>query len=174
MNSIFCRLHAIRPKVFFWRGGLGKNTRTVILKTSIAKKLVYSQDSNLQPLDYQSTALARQLENATPQMLDFGYLTEMESRTQGSRPRPRTQKKIRGQEGHKKNPMPRPRTDFSRTDPLEAKDSNARGQGHRRKYFSKKKSLRKFSARFLAFSNKILTIQKIVLSSAEDKQFLRT
>ena len=36
-------------------------------------------------------------------------------------------KKIRGQ-GHKKNPRPRPRTAFPRTDTLEAKDRNARGQ----------------------------------------------
>ena len=36
--------------------------------------------------------------------------------------------KARGQ-GHKKNPRPRPRTAFPRTDPLEAKDRNARGQG---------------------------------------------
>ena len=45
--------------------------------------------------------------------------SEVESRTQGSRPRPRprTQKN------------PRPRTALSRTDPLEAKDRNARGQG---------------------------------------------
>ena len=36
--------------------------------------------------------------------------------------------KARGQgQGHKKNP--RPRTAFPRTDPLEAKDRNARGQG---------------------------------------------
>ena len=49
-------------------------------------------------------------------------------------------KKIRGQ-GHKKNP--RPRTAFPRTDPLEAKDRNARGQGRGRRtqpqVFSKKK-----------------------------------
>ena len=32
-----------------------------------------------------------------------------------------------------------------------------------------KKDLRKFSARFLAFSNKILTIEKIVLYSADDR-----
>ena len=41
-------------------------------------------------------------------------------------------KKIRGQgQGHKKNPRPRPRprTAFPRTDTLEAKDRNARGQG---------------------------------------------
>ena len=36
--------------------------------------------------------------------------------------------KARGQ-GHKKNPRPRPRTAFPRTDTLEAKDRNARGQG---------------------------------------------
>ena len=39
-------------------------------------------------------------------------------------------KKIRGQgQGHKKNPRPRPRTAFPRTDTLEATDRNARGQG---------------------------------------------
>ena len=32
-------------------------------------------------------------------------------------------------QGHKNNPRPRPRTAFPRTDPLEAKDRNARGQG---------------------------------------------
>ena len=51
--------------------------------------------------------------------------------TQGSRPR--TQK----------NPRPRPRTAFLSTDPLEAKDRNARGQGQvprtQPQVFSKKK-----------------------------------
>ena len=51
------------------------------------------------------------------------YLTEVELRTQGSRPRPRTA--------------------FPRTDPLEAKDRNARGQGHNRKCSQKKKGLQK-------------------------------
>ena len=55
--------------------------------------------------------------------------------------------KARGQ-GRKKNP--RPRTAFSRTDTLEAKDRNARGQGHRRKR-SPKKSLQKYF--FQAISN---------------------
>ena len=51
--------------------------------------------------------------------LQFSYrnklnkLAEVESRKQGSKPRPTTQKN------------PRPRTDFPRTDPLEAKDRNA-------------------------------------------------
>ena len=38
--------------------------------------------------------------------------------------------KARGQE-HQKNPRPRLRTALPRTDPLEAKDRNARGQGPR-------------------------------------------
>ena len=45
----------------------------------------------------------------------FILLSEVESRTKGSRPR--TQKNLR------------PKTDFPRTDSLEAKDRNARGQG---------------------------------------------
>ena len=58
--------------------------------------------------------------------------------------------KARGQgqgQGHKKNPRPRPRTVFPRTDPLEAKDRNARGQGQgprtQPQVFSKKKGLQK-------------------------------
>ena len=50
--------------------------------------------------------------------------------------------KAQGQ-GHQKNPRPRPRTAFPRTQPLEAKDSNARGQGQeprtQAQAFSKKK-----------------------------------
>ena len=99
-----------------------------------------------------------------------------ESRTQGSRPRPRTQKN------------PRPRTAFSRTDTLEAKDRNARGQGkdqgHECKCSPKKKkrSSQKFFKRssqknvfqkiFQAL-HKILTIQKIVLSSSRGQANFR-
>ena len=55
--------------------------------------------------------------------------------------------KARGQgqgQGHKKNPRPRPRTAFPRTDTLEAKDRNARGQGPRTQaqVLSKKKKKR--------------------------------
>ena len=54
--------------------------------------------------------------------------------------------KVRGQ-GHKKKTGPRPRTAFPRTDPLEAKDRNARGQGQGPKTqpqrFLKKKNLQK-------------------------------
>ena len=64
--------------------------------------------------------------------------------------------KARGQgqgQGHKKNPRPRPRTAFPRTDPLEAKDRNARGQGQgprtQPQVFSKKKrSSKKFFRQF--------------------------
>ena len=82
--------------------------------------------------------------------------------------------KARGQ-GHKKNPRPRPRTAFPRTDTLEAKDRNARGQGQGprtqeqvlskknkkkglHKYFSgdlqKKRKKRVFSKIFQAISTK--------------------
>ena len=44
-------------------------------------------------------------------------ISEVETRTQDSRPRPRTQKN------------PRPRTALPRTDTLEAKDRSARNQG---------------------------------------------
>ena len=88
--------------------------------------------------------------------------------------------KARGQE-HKKNPRPRPRTAFPRTDTLEAKDRNARGQGQgprtQAQVLSKKKkrSSKKFFRRspqknvfqkIFQPLHKILTIQKIVLSSS--------
>ena len=55
--------------------------------------------------------------------------------------------KARGQDqGLKKNPRPRPRTALPRTDPLEAKDRNARGQGQgpqtQAQVFSKNKVLK--------------------------------
>ena len=61
--------------------------------------------------------------------------------------------KARGQ-GHKKNPRPRPRTAFPRTDTLEAKDRNARGQGPRTQaqVLSKKKKV--FTKIFQAISTK--------------------
>ena len=65
----------------------------------------------------------------------------MESRTQGSRPRPRTRKKSEA----------KARTALPRTDTLEAKDRNARGQGHKRKCSPKKKVFTKI---FQAISTK--------------------
>ena len=85
----------------------------------------------------------------------------MESRTQGSRPRPRprTQKKNPRPRPRtqKQNLRPRPRTAFPRTDPLEAKDRNARGQGQgprtQPQGFSKKKktSSKKFFRQSLIY-----------------------
>ena len=80
-----------------------------------------------------------------------------------------------------KNLRTRPRTAFPRTDTLEAKDRNARGQGQgprtQAQVLSKKK--KRFSQKFFRRSpqknvfqkifqalHKILTIQKIVLSSS--------
>ena len=110
----------------------------------------------------------------------------MKSRAQSSTPKLRTQK----------NPRPRPKTALWRTDPLEAKDRNARGQGKRLKtqtqVFSKKKGLQIFfqtiskksvfkqifqaisergiqkrsSQVFRKVSNEILRVQKIVLLSS--------
>ena len=98
----------------------------------------------------------------------------------------------------KKNPRPRPRTAFPRTDTLEAKDRIARGQGqgHKRKCSPKKKSLHKnfsgdlekkrSSQKFFKRSprknvfqkifqalHKILTIQKIELSSSRGQANFR-
>ena len=110
------------------------------------------------------------------------FVTEVESRTQGSRPRPR--------QGHKKNPRSRlrPKTALSRTDPLEAKDRNAWGQGQgprtQAQVFSKKRSSKDFFRRsqekkksskifFQAFSSKTRllksTIQEKCWPRAEDR-----
>ena len=115
--------------------------------------------------------------------------------------------KARGQgQGHKKNPRPRPRTAFPRTDTLEAKDRNARGQGPRtqsasalqrkkkrssQKFFrrspkKKKKKKKRLSQKLFKRSplknvfqkifqalHKILTFQKIVLSSSRGQANFR-
>ena len=96
--------------------------------------------------------------------------------------------KARGQgqgQGHKKNP--RPRTAFPRTDTLEAKDRNARGQGQgprtQAQVLSKKKkvftkifqtiSTKKRFLKIFQALHKILTIQKIVLSSSRGQANFR-
>ena len=72
-----------------------------------------------------------EIENKLIQQYTIQYTTDVESRTQYLTPRPRTQKK---------NARVRPRTDFSRTDPLEAKDKNGQdqGQGHNFLNFGRK------------------------------------
>ena len=74
-------------------------------------------------------------------------------------------------QGHKKNPRPRPV--FPRTDPLEAKDRNARGQGQGRRtqaqvLSKKKRSSQKF---FRAISKKKRSSQKIFKRSPQKKRF---
>ena len=89
-------------------------------------------------------------------------------------------------------PRPRPRTKNSlrqRTDPLEAKHRNARGQGQGPRTYCtkvfKKKGLHKFTARSVASSPRrrkkkghdlgsYFTNQKIVLSSTANRAFSRT
>ena len=98
--------------------------------------------------------------------------------------------KARGQgQGHKKHPRPRPRTAFPRTDTLEAKDRNARGQGQgprtqaqvlsknkkkrsSHKFFKRSPRKHVFQKIFQAL-HKILTIQKIVLSSSRGQANFR-
>ena len=77
--------------------------------------------------------------------------------------------KARGQ-GLKKNPRPRPRTAFPRTDTLEAKDRNARGQGqgHKRKCSPKK---RVFTKIFQAISKKKRSSQKFFKRSPQKNVF---
>ena len=93
----------------------------------------------------------------------------------------------------KKNPRPRPRTAFPRTDTLEAKDRNARGQGQRprtqaqvlsknfssvlqkqkqKNFFKRSPQKNVFQKNFQTF-HKILTIQKIVLSSSRGQANFR-
>ena len=95
-------------------------------------------------------------------------------------------------QGHKKNPRPRPRprTAFPRTETLEAKDRNARGQGQgprtqaqsalqkkkkkgsSQKFFERSPRKHVFQKIFQAL-HKILTIQKIVLSSSRGQANFR-
>ena len=77
----------------------------------------------------------------------------MESRTQGSRPRPRTQKK---------HPWPRPRTTLLRTDPLEAKDRNAQGQEPRTQHGSHLRKKRSSLQNFRRSQKKWSSLRKFV------------
>ena len=45
-----------------------------LLKKKQCEKVVFPQGSNLQPLDYRSTALPLELEKTSPRMINFGYL----------------------------------------------------------------------------------------------------
>ena len=78
---------------------------------------------------------------------------EVESRTQGSRPR--TQKNLR------------PRTALPRTNPLEAKDRNARGQGerHNAEVIFKKKKQRFLLQNFVNFPENLGVLRKKVFEA---------
>ena len=65
--------------------------------------------------------------------------------------------KARGQ-GHKKIPRPRPRTALPRTNPLEAKDRNARGQGP-----GPRTQAQVFSKNFFRRSQKKTSSKKVLL-----------
>ena len=111
----------------------------------------------------------------------------MESRTQGLRPRPRTQKNFEAKANDRPSRGQGPRTQaqvFSKTKEDFQKNfsSNLKKKVFKKFFQAKKvfknffsgdfhmrktkKGLCKFSARFLALSNKISVVQKIVLSSS--------
>ena len=55
-------------------GSLGKSHQNGDYLKQAMRKIVFPQESNLQPLDYRSTALPLELEKTPPRMLNFGYL----------------------------------------------------------------------------------------------------
>ena len=55
-------------------GSLGKSHQNGDYLKEAMRKIVFPQESNLQPLDYRSTALPLELEKTPPRMLNFGYL----------------------------------------------------------------------------------------------------
>ena len=114
----------------------------------------------------------------------------MESRTQGSRPRPRTQKNFEAKDKPSRGQgqtLSRPRPKDAGASVLKKRFLKIFLSSLKKKVFKNffqakkvfknffsgdfhlrktKKGLRKFSARFLALSNKLSTVQKIVLSSS--------
>ena len=78
--------------------------------------------------------------------------------------------KARGQgQGHKKSP--RPRTAFPRTDTLEAKDRNARGQGHKCKCSPKKIKKKGLHKNFSGNLQKKKVFTKIFQAISTKKRF---
>ena len=55
-------------------GSLGKSHQNGDYLKQAMRKIVFPQESNLQPLDYRSTALPLELEKTPPRMHNFGYL----------------------------------------------------------------------------------------------------
>ena len=111
----------------------------------------------------------------------YNSQTEVESRTQGSRPRPRTQKKFESKAKDRPSRGQGPRTQtqvfskkkmtpkifFRRSQKKDLQKILLGKKGLQKVFFrrslleeTKKKGLCRFSARFLAFSNEISTVQK--------------
>ena len=105
------------------------------------------------------------------------FLPEVESRTQGSTPRPRTQKNFEAKDRPSRGQGQRPRT---QTQVLSKKKGSSKFFFRRKRslkiFFqvistrgNQKKGLCRFSARFLAFSNEMSTVQKYCCPGAEDR-----
>ena len=94
----------------------------------------------------------------------------MKLRTQGSRPRPRTQKNFEAKAKDRPSRDQGPRTQAQVFSKKKAFKNIFSGDLHLRKT---EKDLRKVSAKFLAFFNKISTVQQIVLSSSRRQSNFR-
>ena len=73
ITSFFNRFACFWPKGY-QLGSLGKSHQNGDYLKQAMRKIVFPQESNLQPLDYRSTALPLELEKTPPRMLNFGYL----------------------------------------------------------------------------------------------------
>ena len=84
LKSLNLQSNIVKPIFFnrfacFWPkgyrlGSLGKSHQNGDYLKEAMRKIVFPQESNLQPLDYRSTALPLELEKTPPRMLNFGYL----------------------------------------------------------------------------------------------------
>ena len=101
------------------------------------------------PLLVFEVSIARQISNNFTQHLYFHVISVGQRWSRGH--------KARGQ-GHKKNPRPRSRTAFPRTDTFKAKDRNAQGHGQgprtQAQVLSKKNKKKVFTKIFQAISTK--------------------
>ena len=71
--SLFNHFACFWPKGY-QLGSLGKSHQNGDYLRQAMRKIVFPQESNLQPLDYRSNALPLELEKTPPRMLNFGYL----------------------------------------------------------------------------------------------------
>ena len=73
VEKYFNRFACFWPKGY-QLGSLGKSHQNGDYLKQAMRKIVFPQESNLQPLEYRSTALPLELEKTPPRMLNFGYL----------------------------------------------------------------------------------------------------